>query len=168
MDRGFAAVVEALGSTDTATVGDVFKVIAKTLMSKVGGAAGPLYGTAFMRAAKVAPGDTLDAAQVADVIEAALRGIVDRGQATVGDKTMVDAGTPALAAAREAATSGDPLAVLTAAAAAAEGGAAGTVPLVAHKGRASYLGERSAGHEDPGARSTAIVLAAAVAAAREV
>ena len=168
MDRGFKAAVEALGQAQPASVADVLKTVAKTLMSTVGGAAGPLYGTAFLRASKAAGDGELDGAGVAAVIAGALEGIQVRGKATTGEKTMVDAWTPALEAARAAAEAGsDPVAVLEAAATAAEAGAAATEPLRATKGRASYLGERSIGHLDPGAVSTSLILRAAVRAAGE-
>ena len=169
MDRGFKAAVEALEQAQPGSVAEVLKTVAKTLMSTVGGAAGPLYGTAFLRASKAAGDGELDAAGVAAIIEGALGGIQARGKATTGEKTMVDAWTPALEAARAAAESGsDPAAVFEAAAAAAEAGAAATEPLRATKGRASYLGERSIGHLDPGAVSTSLILRAAVRAAGEV
>lgn len=168
MDRGFKAAVEALGQAQPASVAEVLKTVAKTLMSTVGGAAGPLYGTAFLRASKAAGDGDLDGAGVAAVIAGALEGIQARGKATTGEKTMVDAWTPALEAARAAAESGsDPAAVLEAAATAAEAGAAATEPMRATKGRASYLGERSIGHLDPGAVSTSLILRAAVRAADE-
>lgn len=168
MDRGFKAALEALGQAQPASVAEVLKTVAKTLMSTVGGAAGPLYGTAFLRASKAAGDGDLDGAGVAAVIAGALDGIQARGKATTGEKTMVDAWTPALEAARAAAESGsDPAAVLEAAATAAEAGAAATEPLRATKGRASYLGERSIGHLDPGAVSTSLILRAAVRAAGE-
>ena len=168
MDRGFKAAVEALEQVQPGSVAEVLKTVAKTLMSTVGGAAGPLYGTAFLRASKAAGDGDLDGAGVAAVIAGALDGIQARGKATTGEKTMVDAWTPALEAARAAAESGsDPAAVLEAAATAAEAGAAATEPLRATKGRASYLGERSIGHLDPGAVSTSLILRAAVRAADE-
>ena len=169
MDRGFKAAVEALGQAEPASVAEVLKTVAKTLMSTVGGAAGPLYGTAFLRASKAAGDGELDAAGVAAIIEGALGGIQARGKATTGEKTMVDAWTPALDAARAAAESGaDAVATLQAAATAAEAGAAATEPMRATKGRASYLGERSIGHLDPGAVSTSLILRAAARAAGEV
>ena len=169
MDRGFKAAVEALGQAEPASVAEVLKTVAKTLMSTVGGAAGPLYGTAFLRASKAAGDGELDAAGVAAIIEGALGGIQARGKATTGEKTMVDAWTPALDAARAAAESGaEAVATLQAAATAAEAGAAATEPLRATKGRASYLGERSIGHLDPGAVSTSLILRAAARAAGEV
>ncbi len=169
MDRGFRAVIAKLDETpadDDETVGAVLKLVATTLMSTVGGAAGPLYGTAFLRASKVTGRTELDAPAVVALLEAALEGITSRGHATTGEKTMVDAWQPAAEAAA-AADGESPHAVLTAAAQAADVGATATIPLVATKGRASYLGERSAGHEDPGARSTALILAAAAEAAEE-
>lgn len=168
MDRGFQAVLQKLTETPPETPGAALKLTAMTLMSKVGGAAGPLYGTAFLRAA-TAFGDALevDPAGLATALVAARDGIVARGKAESGDKTMVDAWTPAAEAAQAAAAdgSGNVLAVLVAAAEAAEAGAVATDPLVARKGRASYLGERSAGHRDPGAASSALILRAAVGAA---
>lgn len=168
MARGFTAVIARLDALEEplGSVGDVLKLIATTLMSKVGGAAGPLYGTAYLRAAKVSAAPELDARGVVAMLEAALEGIVARGKATTGEKTMVDAWTPAVEAAVEGSTAGaDGAALLVAAATAAELGAVATIPLVATKGRASYLGERSAGHQDPGATSTAILLRAASDAA---
>lgn len=168
MDRGFKAAVETLGQGQPGSVAEVLKTVAKTLMSTVGGAAGPLYGTAFLRASKAAGDSELDGAGVAAVIAGALDGIQARGKATTGEKTMVDAWTPALEAARAAAEAGsDPVAVLEAAATAAEAGAAATEPMRATKGRASYLGERSIGHLDPGAVSTSLILRAAARAAGE-
>ena len=168
MDRGFTAALEALGQAQPGSVVEVLKTVAKTLMSTVGGAAGPLYGTAFLRASKAAGGDDLDGVGVAAVIEGALSGIQARGKATTGEKTMVDAWTPALEAARAVAEAGgDAGVVLEAAATAAEAGAAATEPLRATKGRASYLGERSIGHLDPGAVSTSLILRAAARAATE-
>lgn len=168
MDRGFQAVVAKLGEGTPETPGAALKLTAMTLMSKVGGAAGPLYGTAFLRAA-TSLGDSaeIDSGAWAEALAAARDGIVARGKAEPGDKTMVDAWTPAVDAARAAADGGraDVLAVLVAAAEAAEAGAVATDPLVARKGRASYLGERSAGHRDPGAASSALILRAAVGAA---
>lgn len=165
MARGFTFVVQRLDENPPEDVAGVFKVVAQTLMSKVGGAAGPLYGTAFMRAAKASEGD-LDAAWVATMCAAALEGIVARGKATTGEKTMVDAWTPAIEAAESAAeTGGTPAETLRAAADGAARGAEETIAMRATKGRASYLGERSIGHQDPGATSTAYLLSAAADAA---
>ena len=167
MDRGFQAVAAKVPDAPAETVGDVLKLGATTLMSTVGGAAGPLYGTAFLRAAKVTAVPELGPDDVVALLEAALEGLVARGKAAVGEKTMVDAWTPAAAAAAEARDAGaDPTGVLEAALRGAEEGAASTVPLLATKGRASYLGERSQGHLDPGARSTVVLLTAAIEAAR--
>lgn len=162
--RGFAAVVAALDESTPDTPGAVLKLAALTLISKVGGAAGPLYGTALLRAS-TAIGDQPEVgpAEAAAALEAALTGVVTRGKAEPGDKTMVDALTPAVAAAKAA--GGSLAEVLAAAAEAAGAGAESTVPLVARKGRASYLGERSAGHLDPGARSTALLLGSFAASA---
>src|SRR5262249_23614612 len=139
------------------TPGAVLKLAASTLISTVGVAAGPLYGTAFLRAATfVGDAAELDAALVSGALGAALGGGGARGKAELGGKTMVDALDPAVRAAESAGS--EVAGVLTAAADAAEVGAESTVPLVARKGRASYLGERSAGHLDPGARSTSLLL----------
>jgi dihydroxyacetone kinase-like protein len=168
MDRGFQAVLDKLAEAPPETPGAALKLTAMTLMSTVGGAAGPLYGTAFLRAA-AALGDTaeVEPAAFAGALLAARDGIVARGKAEPGDKTMVDAWTPAAeaAVAAAAAGAGTVLEVLVAAAEAAEAGAVATDPMVARKGRASYLGERSAGHRDPGAASSALILRAAVGAA---
>jgi phosphoenolpyruvate---glycerone phosphotransferase subunit DhaL len=158
LDRGFKAVVAKLDSAEPASPGAVLKLVATTLISTVGGASGPLLGTAYLKGA-AAVGDTeeLDSAAVVALLAAARDGIVLRGKAQPGDKTMVDAWTPAVDAARSAADGGaEPAAVLAAAADAAEAGAVATEPLVAHKGRASYLGERAIGHRDPGAQSSAL------------
>ncbi|UOQ89278.1 dihydroxyacetone kinase subunit L [Agromyces endophyticus] len=168
MDRGFQAVAAKLDDLAAGAVpADVLKLVATTLISTVGGAAGPLYGTAYLKAAAAVAGrDSLDGPAIASLLEAARDGIVLRGKAEPGDKTMVDAWTPAVeAAAAVAAAGADATEVLDAAASAAEAGAVATEPLVARKGRASYLGERSAGHRDPGAESSALLLRAAADAA---
>ena len=167
MMRGFNAFVAALDQSEPDQPGAVVKLLATRLISTVGGAAGPLYGTAFLRAASTigdAPELTTDT--VVTALTAARDGVVARGKAELGDKTMVDALTPAVDAARAAAgPSATITAVLAAAADAADTGAEATIPLVARKGRASYLGERSAGHLDPGARSSALLLRALADAA---
>ncbi|WP_144629700.1 dihydroxyacetone kinase subunit DhaL [Arthrobacter woluwensis] len=165
MDRGFTAALAKLEEQPPATPGAALKSVAMSLMSKVGGAAGPLYGTAFLRAA-TALGDAeeLDSEALVAALAAARDGIVARGKAEPGDKTMIDAWTPAVEAA-QAAVGESPADLLDRAATAAEEGAAATEPLVARKGRASYLGERSAGHRDPGSQSTALLLRAAADAA---
>ncbi|MTD13305.1 dihydroxyacetone kinase subunit L [Nakamurella sp. YIM 132087] len=158
--RGFHAVLAKLAGTEPATPGAVLQLVATTLISTVGGASGPLLGTAFLRAGSSLGGATeIDGPMVATALEAARDGVVARGKAEPGDKTMVDALAPAAAAARAAADGGaDLVGVLAAASEAATAGAAATSPLQARKGRASYLGERSVGHVDPGARSTAFLL----------
>lgn len=163
LHRGFRAVIAKLDEADPpGEVGDVLKLVATTLMSSVGGAAGPLYGTAYLRASKVAGVPELDSQGVVALLEAALEGITARGKAHAGEKTMVDAWQPAVEAAEAAASSGaTPADVLVAAAAAAGEGATATIPLLATKGRASYLGDRSIGHQDPGATSSALILDAA-------
>lgn len=170
LDRGFSAILPKLDEQPAdATPADILKLAATTLISTVGGASGPLYGTALLKASiAVAGQDDLDADAVVALLTAARDGIVLRGKAEVGDKTMVDAWTPAVEAASTAAAAGEsPARVLAAAADAAWGGAAATEPLVARKGRASYLGERAIGHRDPGAQSTSYLLQAAAAAAGE-
>ncbi|HET6704541.1 dihydroxyacetone kinase subunit DhaL [Amycolatopsis sp.] len=168
MNRGFTAVVAALDSAVPDTPGGVLKLVATTLISKVGGAAGPLYGTAFLRAsAKLGAVAELDVPALLEALRAGLEGVQARGKAVGGDATMVDALIPAVAAAEKAAgDGGDVAAVLTAAADAADTGAQSTVDLIPRKGRASYLGERAVGHLDPGARSSALLLRAFAEAAR--
>ena len=165
--RGFTAVLTKLDSGQPDTPGAVLKLVATTLISTVGGAAGPLFGTAFLRASTaVGAAETLDAAAVVTALTAARDGVVARGKAESNDKTMVDALTPAVTAAKAAAEAGEGVgAVLAAAAEAATAGAVATIPLQARKGRASYLGERSIGHADPGATSTAYLLQALAGAA---
>ena len=168
MDRGMQAVATKLADpADVAApdvpLGPLLKTAGMTLVSTVGGAAGPLYGTLFLELGKAAADrTTLTAADWAEVVGAGVAGVRMRGKAEPGDKTMVDALLPAAEALRAAAGSGASLAeALNAAAEAAEAGMRATTPLVARKGRASYLGERSAGHQDPGATSSWLLLAAA-------
>jgi phosphoenolpyruvate---glycerone phosphotransferase subunit DhaL len=160
--RGFAAVLAALDSKPAATPGAVLTLTGATLISKVGGASGPLYGMAFRRAGQaLGAAEDVDLAALGKGLEAALAGVQQLGAAREGDKTLVDALAPATRALAKAATEGTSLDdALAAAAAAAAEGAAGTVSMEARKGRASYLGPRSVGHEDPGAASTALILAA--------
>ncbi|MGO3885419.1 MAG: dihydroxyacetone kinase subunit DhaL [Mycetocola sp.] len=168
LDRGFHAAVQRVDDLGAdATPADVLKAVASTLISTVGGAAGPLYGTAFARAARAAAGETQwDTQLLATVIAAAGGGVEERGKSTRGEKTMNDAWGPAADAAKAAAEEGASVDVaLARIAEAAQAGAVATEPLVASKGRASYLGERSIGHRDPGAESTALILAAAAKAA---
>ena len=160
--RGFTAVLSALETAAPATPGAVLMLTGSTLISKVGGASGPLYGTAFRGAGK-ALGDTanVDLPGLATALEAALAGVQRLGAAREGDKTMVDALAPATGAFSKAIAEGASDAdALTALAEAAQAGAVATISMQALKGRASYLGPRSVGHEDPGAASTALILGA--------
>jgi dihydroxyacetone kinase-like protein len=163
MDRGFTAAKKALDENPPAAPDGVLKTVAMTLIKTVGGASGPLYGTLFLRASTTCPGKAeLDAADLVNMFEAGVEGVILRGKAQLGDKTMVDAWLPAMDAMKAALASGAGLnSVLKQGAAAAEKGMKGTIPLLAKKGRASYLGERSVGHQDPGATSTHLLLRAA-------
>ncbi|WP_435299790.1 dihydroxyacetone kinase subunit DhaL [Timonella sp. A28] len=164
MNRGFEAVVTKLDDPAFApnVIGDVLKVVATTLMSTVGGASGPLYGTAFLRASKVADAPVLTEAAAVGMLEAALEGVQARGKAQPGEKTMVDAWFAAVQAAQQSHSEGGSVdAIVRAAGQAAVQGAEQTTPLKATKGRASYLGDRSIGHKDPGATSTALILESA-------
>jgi len=160
--RGFTAVLAALDAKPAATPGAVLTLTGSTLISKVGGASGPLYGMAFRRAGQaLGAAEDVDLAALAQALEAALAGVQQLGAAREGDKTMVDALAPATRALAKAVAEGAPQAdALAAAAAAAAEGAAATVSMEARKGRASYLGPRSVGHEDPGAASTVLILTA--------
>ena len=160
MARGFAAVEQKLPALSGGDIGALLKGVGMQLVSTVGGASGPLYGTAFMKAGMACKGLTeLDGPSFVKAMEAAVDGIKMRGKATEGEKTMLDALCPALKAMQEAVASGKSLKdALTAAAAAAEKGVEYTKTIVATKGRASYLGERSVGHQDPGATSTLYLL----------
>ena len=166
MDRGMTAVVDVLAGETAAGPADVLKRTGMTLVGKVGGASGPLYGTAFLRMATAAGGaDVLDAQGFAKVLRAGLDGVVARGKAEAGDKTMYDALAQAVDALDGALAAGRPLGeALRAAVRAAEQGRDATIPMVARKGRASYLGERSAGHQDPGATSVTLLVTAAATA----
>jgi len=167
LDRGFQAVAAKLDALTPETPADVLKMVASTLISTVGGASGPLLGTAYLKAAGAIAGKTdLSASDIVALLTAARDGVVLRGKAEPGDKTMIDAWTPAVEAAAAAEAAGaDVPAVLSAAADAAEKGAVGTEALVARKGRASYLGERAIGHRDPGAQSSSLILREAAVAA---
>jgi dihydroxyacetone kinase-like protein len=162
LSRGFTAVVAALAADPPATPGGVLTLTGRTLISKVGGASGPLYGTAFRRAGKsLGDAPDVDLAALATALEAALAGIQQLGAAKEGDKTMVDVLAPATSAFSKAVAEGQPAAdALAALVAAAQAGAEATVSMQALKGRASYLGPRSVGHEDPGAASSALILGA--------
>jgi phosphoenolpyruvate---glycerone phosphotransferase subunit DhaL len=158
MDRGFAAVLAKLPSVAEADVGMILKTVGTTLVSTVGGASGPLYGTAFLRAGTTLAGKhELAPSDVVLGLGAALEGIMARGHAQRGEKTMVDALGPAYDALKATIEAGRPLnEALRAAAEAADQGVQATIPMLATKGRASYLGERSIGHQDPGATSSAL------------
>jgi dihydroxyacetone kinase-like protein len=164
MHRGFQAVLSKLPGVADKDIGTIFKTVGFTLISTVGGASGPLYGSLFMQMAVVTAGKIeLTLADWAAAIEAGLNGVVLRGKANRGDKTMVDALIPSAEALQAASANGTPLPdALLACALAAEKGMQDTIPLVARKGRASYLGERSVGHQDPGATSSNLLLQTAV------
>lgn len=163
MARGFRAVLETLPQEREKPIDAILKAVGMTLIRTVGGAAGPLYGTVFLRMAQATAGkETLSLDDVGAMLIAGQRGIVDRGKAEPGDKTMLDTWVAATGAYAEAEQAGQPESdrgqdltdALRRAADAAEKGMQGTIPLVARKGRASYLGERSAGHQDAGATSS--------------
>ena len=164
MARGMTAVMEKIGAGAPAGAADeLFKSVGMTLVTSVGGASGPLYGTFFLRMGMTAGAvSSFDGAALGTALRAGLEGVVARGKAEAGDKTMFDAMAPALDAYDAAIAGGSTIPDAAAAAlAAAEAGRDATLPLVARKGRASYLGERSAGHQDPGATSTHLLLKAA-------
>jgi phosphoenolpyruvate---glycerone phosphotransferase subunit DhaL len=164
MHRGFQAVLTKLPGMEDQDIGTILKTVGMTLLSTVGGAGGPLYGTLFIQAGKSATGKVeLTLSDWADALEAATTGVVNRGKAALGDKTMVDALTPAVEALKKSVA--DNLSLtdgLEKSTKAAEDGMIATIPLVARKGRASYLGERSAGHQDPGATSSFFLLETAL------
>lgn len=163
MDRGFQSIMGKMGEISDKDIGTIFKTSAMTLISTVGGASGPLYGTFFLQAGtKTAGKMELSIQDWAVVLEAGLAGVIMRGKAQLNDKTMVDALTPAVEALNKAVTDGKTTKeALEISAEAARQGMEATTPLVARKGRASYLGERSAGHQDPGATSTYLILKSA-------
>lgn len=160
MDRGFKKVMTQLPGVADKDIGTILKTTGMALISSVGGAGGPLYGTFFMRAGQAVSGkDQLENEDVAAMLDAGLEGVIQRGKANLQDKTMVDALTPAAQALREAVQNGSSITdAVDKAVAAAEQGMKDTIPLVARKGRASYLGPRSAGHQDPGATSSYLIL----------
>lgn len=168
MQRGTAAVLTALEQKPPADAAALLKAVGMAMVSKVGGASGSLYGTLFLDMAKNAPAATeLDGRQLAEALRAGVAGVVGRGHAEIGDKTMIDALEPAVDALAAGLEGGKSTAEAFAdAAAAAERGRDSTLPLVARKGRASYLGERSADHLDPGAASAALLIRALAAAVR--
>jgi dihydroxyacetone kinase-like protein len=166
MHRGMQKVLEKLDGAEGEDIGATLKAVGMALVSSVGGAAGPLYGTLFLQMGTAASGaSTLDTAGWADALEAGVKGVQARGKAEAGDKTMVDALLPALEALRAAQAEGEGVAqAASRSAAAAEEGMQATIPLEARKGRASYLGPRSVGHQDPGATSTHLLLRSAAEA----
>jgi len=163
MDRGMKAAVAALDASSPATAGALFSKVGMTLVSTVGGASGPLFGTLFLRiGTSLGDAESASAHQVAAALRAGLGGVVERGKAGPGDKTMCDALAPAVDALDEALGEGTDLAGgLKLARDAAAAGRDATIPMLARKGRASYLGERSVGHQDPGATTVALLLEAA-------
>jgi phosphoenolpyruvate---glycerone phosphotransferase subunit DhaL len=163
MDRGFRAVMTKMPDISDKDIGTIFKTVGMTLLSTVGGAGGPLYGTFFLQAGmKTAGKMELGLEDWATALDAAVSGVIMRGKAELGDKTMVDALTPAVNALKQALEQNESIEqALTESTEAARQGMEATTPLVARKGRASYLGERSAGHQDPGATSSYLILKAA-------
>lgn len=163
MDRGFQAVSAKVPELADKDIGSILKSVGMTLVSTVGGASGPLYGTFFLQAGSATSGKLeLSQADWAAALQAGVDGVIMRGKASPGDKTMVDALLPALQSLKDSAAKGSGFAEsLLASADACEQGMLATIPLVARKGRASYLGERSAGHQDPGATSSHLLLRAA-------
>jgi dihydroxyacetone kinase-like protein len=162
MDRGFGKVLEKLPSVRDKDVGTILKTVGMTLMSSVGGASGPLYGTFFMKGGMALDGrEEIDAASLVTFLEAGIQGIVQRGRAEQGDKTMYDVWAPVLQTVETAVDGGKTLEeAMAGAVEAAEKGVEDTIPLQARKGRASYLGERSIGHRDPGAVSSCLMIRA--------
>lgn len=160
MARGFSEVEKQADALSQKDIGTILKTVGMTLVSKVGGSSGPLYGTAFMKAGvAIGAKDTMDVNDFLNALEVGIEGVKMRGKSTTGEKTMLDAMVPALEAMKvEQAAGASVKEVLDAGAAAAEAGVEATKPLVATKGRASYLGERSIGHQDPGATSFAMML----------
>jgi phosphoenolpyruvate---glycerone phosphotransferase subunit DhaL len=163
MARGFNKVVEKLSEFETSSISEIFKAVGVTLVSTIGGSSGPLYGTFFLRAANaIESSQSLTMDSLVDLFEAGLDGLCARGKTELGDKTMVDAFAPAVTALKQARDDGKSLnEALRAAVDAAEQGMKETIPMLARKGRASYLGERSIGHQDPGATSTHLLFKAA-------
>jgi dihydroxyacetone kinase-like protein len=160
MSRGFKKVLEKLPDVAGTDIGNILKTTGMALVSSVGGASGPLYGTFFLRSgAALVAKEQLNHDELLKLFQSGVEGIVQRGRPQVGDKTMFDAWSPALKAMQQALADGsDTLAALRSAVAAAEQGMRDTIPLIAKKGRASYLGERSIGHQDPGATSSYLIL----------
>jgi dihydroxyacetone kinase-like protein len=166
MHRGMTAAVAAIDETDPTTAKALFSKVGMTLVSKVGGASGPIFGTLFLRmGAALGAAEEVTLADLAPALRAGLDGVVARGKAELGDKTMVDALSPAVEAIESAVAVGASVdEAISRAFAAAEAGRDATTPMLARKGRASYLGERSVGHQDPGATTVGLLMAAAVKA----
>jgi dihydroxyacetone kinase-like protein len=162
LHRGFQKVLTQLPKVEDKDIGSILKTISMTLISSVGGASGPLYGTFFLRASiEVTGKEELTDAELARLLQAGVEGVVQRGKANLGDKTMLDVLSPAVEAFAEAVTQGrTTVEALRESVQIAEVGMKETIPLVAKKGRASYLGERSSGHQDPGATSSYLILRA--------
>ncbi|GAB1544578.1 dihydroxyacetone kinase subunit DhaL [Scytonema sp. NUACC21] len=160
MDRGFKKVMSQLPTVADKDIGSILKTVSMTLISTVGGASGPLYGTLFLRASTVVAGkQELSDEDMVAMLQAGLNGVLERGKAQLGDKTMLDALSPAAIAFQQAVAGGkSSREAMQEAVAAAEQGMKETIPKIAKKGRASYLGERSAGHQDPGATSSYLML----------
>jgi len=160
MERGFKKVLSQLHSVADQDIGNILKAVSMTLISHVGGASGPLYGTLFLRASMAVTGkQALSNADIANLLRAGLEGVLQRGKAQLGDKTMIDALSPAVTTFQQAVAEGkDTLEAMKYAVATAEQGMKDTIPMQAKKGRASYLGERSIGHQDPGATSCYLML----------
>jgi dihydroxyacetone kinase-like protein len=160
MDRGFTKVAEKLPTVADKDIGNILKTVAMTLISSVGGASGPLYGTFFQRGGMAVDAkEELSDEDLVAMLQGAVDGVIQRGRAQPGDKTMIDALLPALDALKAGVSGGKgSVGALTDAVAAAERGMKDTIPLQARKGRASYLGERSIGHQDPGATSSYLIL----------
>jgi len=155
MDRGFKKITNILPSFADQDISSIFKTVSMTLISSIGGASGPLYGTWFLRASKVTNGkEELTAADLLELLKSGLDGVIERGKAQLGDKTMVDVLSPAVTAFEQAIRNNSNTVVASqASVTAAEQGLKQTIPMLAKKGRASYLGDRSIGHQDPGGTS---------------
>ena len=160
MERGFKKAIEKLPTVEDKDIGTILKTVSLTLISSVGGASGPLYGTFFLRASTAVAGkQELDAENILELLKTGLEGIIARGKTQLGDKTMVDSLHPAVMAFQQAINDGvDITNAVEKAVAAAEQGMKETIPMIAKKGRASFLGERSVGHQDPGATSVYLML----------
>lgn len=169
MDRGFSKIISTLDSLKDRDIGTILRTCSMTLISTVGGASGPLYGTAFLYASKLLNGKyEIDMNELLQVLKSALDGIKMRGKATEGEKTMIDAIAPALRAFEEKLKSGAlPVEIMEAAVNAAKEGVKNTIPMKATKGRASYLGDRSIGHQDPGATSSYLIFEAMLETLKE-